>query len=91
MHETDVKRKEMGWKYIWTKNDKIYRRKHEGTKAVIIQQAGDLNNIYWLPNLRASYGTQLCELCNNKVVCVCFCIITRPVTRGAAQGWPNFP
>jgi len=46
MHETDVKRKEMGWKYIWTKNGKIYCRKHEGTKAVIIQQADHLNNIY---------------------------------------------
>ena len=46
MHETDVKRKEMGWKYIWTKNGKIYCKKHEGTKAVIIQQADHLNNIY---------------------------------------------
>ena len=46
MHETDLKRKEMGWKYIWAKNGKIYCKTHVGTKAVIIQQTDDLNNIY---------------------------------------------
>jgi len=60
----------MGWKYIWTKNGKIYCKKHEGIEVVIIQQANDLNNIYRLSNLRSSYGPQLCELCNNKLVCV---------------------